>query len=168
MPLLAADATSETWVTLPEVTELLRATVVTTPETLVVTPVKAVAGLPFPDRDWGEWGVAPTGQSYNASGATPPQPIVPKFRHIVPGYALPPSRTAALAVPTAEDPARLMLVLKVDDTAEALPDALALDHPDGRVTLAKGYRWGVLRYRESARFVTLKHLQYFRVLKRGL
>ena len=42
-PALAADATPETWVTLPVVTELLRATVVTTPETLVVTPVKAVA-----------------------------------------------------------------------------------------------------------------------------
>ena len=58
-PPLAADATPETWVTLPEVTELLRVTVVTTPETLVVTPVEAVAGLPFPDRDWGEWSEHP-------------------------------------------------------------------------------------------------------------
>ena len=43
-PPLAADATPETWVTLPEVTELLWVTVVAMPETLVVTPVEAVAG----------------------------------------------------------------------------------------------------------------------------
>ena len=43
-PPLAEAATPETWVTLPVVTEVLRVTVVTTPETLVVTPVEAVAG----------------------------------------------------------------------------------------------------------------------------
>ena len=40
---------------MPELAELLRVSVVTTPETLVVTPVEAVAGLPLPDRDWVEW-----------------------------------------------------------------------------------------------------------------
>ena len=45
----------DVWVTLPELAKLLRVTVVRTPETLVVTPVEAVAGLPFPDWDWGQW-----------------------------------------------------------------------------------------------------------------
>ena len=49
------ESTPDTWVTLPELAELLRVSVVTTPETLVVTPVEAVAGLPLPDRDCGEW-----------------------------------------------------------------------------------------------------------------
>ena len=60
----------------------------------------------------------------------------PRFRHIVLGYAFPPSRTAALAVPTADEPAGVVLVLRVEDTAEYRPEALALDHPDGRLTLA--------------------------------
>ena len=111
-------------------------------------------------------GGATTGQSCNASGASAPHHLLPPtFRHVVQGYAFPPSRTTALAVPMAEEPAGVVLVLRVDDTAEALPEALALDHPDGTVTLAKGYRWGVSRHSESARFVIFSHLQYFRVLR---
>ena len=80
---------------------------------------------------------ATTGQSCNASGATAPHDLLPStFRHVVQGYAFPPSRTTALAVPMAEEPAGVVLVLRVDDTAEELPEALALDHPDGKVALA--------------------------------
>ena len=61
VPLRSKESIPDTCVTLPHSAELLRVTVVTTPETLVVTPVKAVAGLPFPDRDWGEWSGAPAG-----------------------------------------------------------------------------------------------------------
>ena len=55
VPLRSEESTPDTWVTLPELAELLRVSVVMTPETLVVTPVEAVAGLPLPDRDWVEW-----------------------------------------------------------------------------------------------------------------
>ena len=54
MPLRSEELTPETCVTFPELEELLRVTVVTTPETLVVTPVEAVARSPLPDRDWHE------------------------------------------------------------------------------------------------------------------
>ena len=46
VPLRSEELTPDTWVTLPQSAELLRVSVVTTPETLVVTPVEAVAGLP--------------------------------------------------------------------------------------------------------------------------
>ena len=36
----------------------------------------------------------------------------------------------------AEEPAGVVLVLRVDDTSEELPEALALDHPDGKAALA--------------------------------
>ena len=68
----------------------------------------------------------------------PQGPLAPRSPDNVQGYAPPPSRTTALAVPTAEEPAGVVLVLRVADTAEDLPEALALDHPDGRVTLAIG------------------------------
>ena len=54
LPLRSEALTPETCVTLPELEELSRVTAVTSPETLVVTPVEAVARLPLPDRDWNE------------------------------------------------------------------------------------------------------------------
>ena len=66
----------------------------------------------------------------------PEGPLSPQLLDNVQGDAPPPSRTTALAVPTAEEPAGVVLVLRVADAAEEVPEALALDHPDGRDTLA--------------------------------
>ena len=44
----------------------------------------------------------------------------------------------------AEEPAGVVLVLRVEDAAEELPDARALDHPDGTVTLAMGIMGSVM------------------------
>ena len=62
----------------------------------------------------------------------------------------------------------MVLVLKVDDAADALPDALALDHPEGRLTLAKGHRWGGSRHTARVRYASSKHLHNFRVLQRRM
>ena len=137
VPLRSEESTPDTWVTLPHSAELLRVSVVTTPETLVVTPVKAVAGLSSPERDWGEWNRASSGHFCGASGATPPQgppaSRLPRHRTRLPPA---PSRTTALAVPTAEEPAGVVLVVRVAEAADDRPEALVLDHPDGRLTLA--------------------------------
>lgn len=47
----------------------------------------------------------------------------------------PPPPTTARAVPLAEEPVGVVLVVSVLETAEALPEALALDHPEGSVIL---------------------------------
>ena len=47
----------------------------------------------------------------------------------------------------------MVLVLRVADTADDLPEALALDHPDGRVTLAiggDGEREGTVRQNNAS------------------
>lgn len=43
----------------------------------------------------------------------------------------------------------MVLVLRVEDTAEDRPEALALDHPDGRVILAMMSMWSVITQRET-------------------
>ena len=68
-----------------------------------------------------------------------------------------PSRATALAVPTAEEPAAVVLVLRVAEAADNQPEALALDHPDGRLTLAMvmvGASW----HSATARFLNYKLL----------
>ena len=47
----------------------------------------------------------------------------------------------------------MVLVLRVADTADDLPEALARDHPDGRVTLAiggDGEREGTVRQNNAS------------------
>lgn len=51
VPFCSEEFTPETWVTLPEPEELVRDTVFVTPDTLVVTLVEAVAGIPVPVTD---------------------------------------------------------------------------------------------------------------------
>ena len=101
--------------------------------------MKAVAGLPLPDWDCNEWREHPPLLALQCiRGDLDHQTLLPprlqnNAQNCPP---LAPSRTTALAVPTAEEPSGVVLVLRVEDTAEELPEALALDQPDGRLTLA--------------------------------
>ena len=56
----------------------------------------------------------------------------------------------------AEEPAGVVLVLRVEDTAEDLPEALALDLPDGRLDLQMVMMGGVKTQCERARLVSFK------------
>ena len=100
-------------------------------------------------------------------GETPPQgPLasrLPRHRTRLPPA---PSLTTALAVPTAEERAGVVLVLRVAEAADDRPEALALAHPDGRLTLAMVMMGSVMTQCDSVVF-KLKALVMYRVAENG-